>query len=111
MVGSSRDKFSRDVRESIGKRASYVCSNPDCRALTLAPADADATKVLYIGKAAHICAAADGGPRYDRNMTPDQRSAIENAIFLCSSCADLVDKNAGADFPVATLREWKRQHE
>lgn len=111
MAGSNRDEFSRAVKEAIGRRASYVCSNPGCRALTIAPADADASKVLYLGKAAHICAAADGGPRHESSMTPDQRSAIENAIFLCASCADLVDRNGGADFPVATLREWKRQHE
>jgi hypothetical protein len=106
-----RDEFSATVKEALGKRASYVCSRPDCRALTIAPADADVTEVLYIGKAGHICAAAPGGPRYDQSMTPGERCAIHNAIFLCSSCADMVDKNGGADFPVAKLREWKQQHE
>jgi hypothetical protein len=66
---------------------------------------------LYIGKAAHITAAASGGPRYDESLTPQQRGAIENAIFLCSSCADMIDKNNGADFSTEVLREWKLQHE
>jgi hypothetical protein len=107
----SRDEFSPAVKEILCKRASYVCSNPDCRALTISPSDSDASKFLYIGKAAHITSAGRGGPRYDKSIDSAQRGAIENAIFLCSSCADMVDKNGGVDFPVPMLREWKRQHE
>lgn len=44
-------------------------------------------------------------------MTSAQRGAIENAIFLCSSCADLIDRNGGADFSVEALNKWKEQHE
>ncbi len=106
-----RDDFPQLIRDAVAKRASYVCSNPDCRALTIAPADADASKVLYIGKVAHIAAAAPGGPRYDASMTAEARMDISNAIFLCSSCAEMIDKNAGADFPAARLEEWKSQHE
>lgn len=106
-----RDEFPEQIKLALAKRASFVCSNPDCRALTIAPADSDATSVLYIGKAAHICAAAGGGPRFDQNMTATERSAIENAIFLCSSCADMIDRNNGRDFSVADLRRWKMQHE
>ena len=101
----ARDDFSEAVKTALGKRASYVCSNPDCRALTIAPADSDASKVLYIGKAAHICAASAGGPRYDPNMSSDQRKAIENAIFLCSSCAEMIDRNGGADFSTAQITD------
>jgi hypothetical protein len=106
-----RDEFSSGVRDALAKRASYVCSNPDCRVLTVAPADIDPTKVIYIGKAAHICAAASGGPRFDASMTPEARAAIENGIFLCSSCADMIDKNGGEDFSAPMLRAWKTQHE
>jgi len=107
----ARDDFPEPVKIALAKRASYVCSNPECRALTVAPADADAMKVLYIGKAAHICAAAEGGSRFDLSMSPDERRAITNAVFLCSSCADMIDRNGGADFPVVLLRSWKEQHE
>jgi hypothetical protein len=107
----ARDDFPETVRTNLGKRASYICSNPECRVLTIAPADSDVSKVLYIGKAAHVCAAAEGGPRYDQNMSAEQRRAIENAIFLCSSCADMIDRNGGADFSVTLLRNWKSQHE
>jgi hypothetical protein len=107
----ARDDFPQPIRDATARRASYVCSNPECRALTIAPADADASKVLYIGKVAHISAAASGGPRYDASITPEARMHISNAIFLCSSCADMIDKNAGTDFSVARLKQWKSQHE
>jgi hypothetical protein len=107
----ARDDFAEGVKLALAKRASFVCSNPDCRALTVAPADSDAKSVLYIGKAAHVCAASAGGPRFDKRMTPEQRAAIENAIFVCSSCADLIDRNNGADFSVEDLHRWKKQHE
>lgn len=106
-----RDNFPATVASALAKRAAYICSNPDCRAQTLAPSDANQAKFLYIGKAAHISAAATGGPRYDSNMTPEARAAAENGIFLCSSCADLIDKNNGLDFPVDRLRSWKTMHE
>jgi hypothetical protein len=106
-----RDDFPKDVVTAVGRRASYVCSNPDCRAQTLAPADADAKDVLYVGKVAHIRAASPGGPRYNPSMTAEQRKDPANAIFLCSNCAAMIDLNGGADFPPEVLQAWKAQHE
>ena len=40
---------------------------------------------------AHICAAAQGGPRYDASMTPEERKSFENGIWLCQSCSKLID--------------------
>ena len=106
-----RDDFLKPVRDAVAKRASFVCSNPECRALTVAPSDADALAVTYIGKVAHICAAAPKGPRYDPAMTAEERKHADNAVFLCSDCATMVDTNGGADFAADQLREWKKTHE
>lgn len=111
MVAKSRDEFPKTVASSLAKRASYICSNPDCRVYTSAPSDESADKFLYIGKAAHICAAAEGGPRYDNAMTSAERKMAQNGIFLCSNCADVIDKNGGLDFPVERLRRWKEDHD
>jgi hypothetical protein len=108
---SSRDDFSKPVVEALCKRAAYICSNSECRVHTLAPSDQEHGKFLYIGKAAHICAAASGGPRYKSEMTAAERCAITNAIFLCSNCADMADKNNGADFSEDQLHGWKIEHE
>lgn len=107
----NRDDFNTKTTETLAKRASYICSNPLCRCLTVAASEIDEIKFLYTGKAAHITAAAEGGPRYDGTLTPEQRSDISNAIFLCSNCADMIDKNKGIDFPASMLLDWKNQHE
>jgi hypothetical protein len=44
-------------------------------------------------------------------MTQEERSGINNAIFLCSNCSVLIDKNNGIDHPVELLNAWKLKHE
>ena len=111
MAAESRNDFSRPVADALAKRAAFICSNPDCRVLTIAPSGESESMFLYMGKAAHINAAAPRGPRYDAAMTPEERKAPSNGIFLCSNCADMIDKNGGLDFPVQRLRRWKEDHD
>ena len=106
-----RDDFDKTTIDALAKRAAYICSNPNCKALTIAPSSLDDEKFIYIGKAAHITAAAAGGPRYDPNLSLEARKSINNGIFLCSSCADMIDKNHGSDFPAPILYKWKMDHE
>lgn len=110
-VDDNRNDFSPKIREVICKRAQYICSNPDCRAMTLAPSDANADKVISTGKASHISAAAPKGPRFDSSLTSEQRSSAENGLFLCSVCADMIDKNGGIDYSTELLKKWKAEHE
>jgi len=111
MIPKDRDDFNKPVVDALAKRAAFICSNPDCRTLTIAPSSEDTLKFIYIGKAAHIAAASEGGPRFDRGMSSDDRKSIDNGVFLCSNCADMIDKNMGIDFPVPLLKEWKGTHE
>jgi len=106
-----RDDFDKPIVDALAKRAAYICSNPDCMTLTIAPSSEDVLKFIYIGKAAHIAAAAEGGARFDSTMSSDERKSISNGIFLCSNCADMIDKNKGIDFPVELLQKWKSTHE
>lgn len=96
---TQRDDFSEAVKRALAARVGNLCSNPDCHALTSGPHEA-----------AHMTAAAPGGPRYDASLTPEQRSSIENAIWLCQNCAALIDSDP-VRFPMALLREWKAQAE
>lgn len=59
-----------------------------------------------IGKAAHIKAAAAGGPRYDPTQTSAERRSIHNGIWLCASCGDIIDRDE-AEYPVETLHQLK----
>ncbi len=100
-----RDDFPRPVVETLAKRVGNRCSNPGCRKLTSGPHTED-EKVLNVGVAAHVTAAASGGPRYDSSLTPEERKGIGNGIWLCQSCAKLVD-NDETRYTQELLARWK----
>lgn len=104
-----RDDFSRKTKDILAKRVANVCSNPGCHVQTIGPDEGDAGTV-NIGVAAHIAAASSGGPRYDPFMTPEERSGIDNGIWLCQNCAHLIDANPSA-YSVELLHQWKEQTE
>lgn len=108
---NTRDDFPQNVVEVLKKRAAFICSNPNCRVMTVAPAKEDEDKVQYIGVAAHITAANEKGPRYNPELMPEERKSISNAIFLCNSCSTMIDKNKGVDYSSKELNEWKINHE
>jgi hypothetical protein len=101
----NRDDFPNSLKQVLAARVGHRCSNPDCQALTSGP-QVDEGKSLNLGVAAHIAAASPGGPRYDPLMTPEQRTAITNGVWLCQNCAKLVDNDA-ARFSSELLSAWK----
>ena len=107
--GMPRDDFSKTTKEILAKRVAYICSNPNCHCQTVGP-HTDDTKATIIGVAAHITAAAVGGPRYDDKLSQSERSHPQNGIWLCATCSTLIDKDA-ADYPVELLLEWKKTTE
>ncbi|WP_175995729.1 hypothetical protein [Burkholderia stabilis] len=104
----ARDDFSQKVKQALAERVNFHCSV--CDAPTLGPKTGTTDKRFSLGKAAHIKAAAPGGPRYDENQTPAQRSAIENGLWACATCADLIDRDPGA-YEVADLLRIKADAE
>lgn len=106
---SNRDEFSPPDKETLAKRARQLCSNPDCQSSTSGP-HTRPDRAINTGVAAHICAAAPGGKRYDSDMTPEERGRIGNAIWLCQTCAKLVDSDE-QEYTVELLRRWKEEHE
>jgi hypothetical protein len=100
-----RDDFPRTVRTSLAHRVGLLCSNPDCRAHTTAP-QTDPLKVIDVGVAAHITAAANGGPRFDATLTERERAGVANGIWLCQNCAKLIDSDV-VRFSGTVLRGWK----
>ena len=100
-----RDEFSESTKRVVAARVSHRCSNPECRAPTAGP-QVEAGRTLNVGVAAHISAAAPGGPRYDPALSSEQRSDITNAIWLCQNCAKLIDNDAQR-FATRVLAAWK----
>jgi len=93
----------------MAERAGTLCSNPNCCALTFGPRT-EIDKSVNIGVAAHIEGAARLAPRYNPKQTPEERSSIENGIWLCQTCAKLVD-NDEKKYTVSLLKHWKEQAE
>ncbi len=105
----ARDEFSARVRDALAKRVSHRCANPKCQKSTTGP-HADPDKFINIGVAAHITAAAPGGPRYDGSLSPGERSSSDNAIWLCQNCAKLVDSDSKT-YSREVLMRWKVEAE
>lgn len=100
-----RDDFAEEVKRALAARAGNVCSNPDCRASTSGPQH-DSTKALNVGVAAHITGAAERGPRYRPSIFSEERRHPDNGIWLCQTCAKLIDNDA-LRFTETLLRAWK----
>ncbi|WP_027160797.1 hypothetical protein [Mesorhizobium sp. WSM1293] len=109
MASKNRDDFSEKTKLQIAKRAGWQCSFPTCRAPTVG-ATSDGEGEINIGTAAHICAAAPGGPRYNEKMLPEERSSAKNGIWMCRDHGKAID-STDPEFTVERLREWKRQAE
>ena len=104
-----RDEFTIGIKEELAKRVGYLCSNPGCRQPTSGP-QSTPSGTVNVGVAAHITAASLGGPRYDDSFTSNARGSSGNGIWLCQTCAKLVDSDQPR-YTVEKLREWKSDAE
>ncbi|WP_437648855.1 hypothetical protein [Sorangium sp. So ce362] len=107
---SNRHDFTSLVRGSLAHRAGHDCSNPLCRAPTAGPSDESVQARSDVGVAAHITAAAPGGPRYDETLSEVERASPENGIWLCQVCAKKIDDDV-VTYSVSLLRQWKQDAE
>ena len=76
----------------------------------MGPSDESSEAVASIGVAAHISAASPGGRRYLDSMSSVERSSIDNAIWLCSDHATLIDRDEQT-YTIDVLRRMKSEHE
>jgi hypothetical protein len=100
-----RDDFSEDAKRILAYRVAMACSNPECAAHTSGP-QVDPLKSVNVGVAAHITSAAAGGPRYNPNLSSEERRSPENGIWLCQNCAKLIDNDV-VRYPEVVIRAWK----
>lgn len=110
MSGSNRDDFTPNDKRIMAERVSWKCSFPGCSRNTVGPNSDDPTKKINNGIAAHIHAAASGGPRYNPQMTSDERRHISNGIWMCRDHGNLIDADY-TEYSASTLRDWKEQAE
>lgn len=105
----ARHDFKQHDKETLAKRVAFHCSNPDCRALTIGP-HSEPNRHVSVGVASHMTAASAGGPRYDPQLSQSERSSIDNGIWLCQSCAKLIDSDV-TRYTLEVISSWKRASE
>jgi hypothetical protein len=103
-----RDNFKQSVIDILFKRSGGKCCM--CRATTFGPHTGRHDKFQNIGQAAHISAAAPGGPRYDPKMAAEERTSAKNGMWLCSNCHSQIDRDTDR-FTLTALRKIKRDAE
>lgn len=102
---------SREFKKSDLKRlfalSGCECANPSCSNKLMAK---DYNTIL--GEICHIEAASPEGPRYNPNQTDEERRSFDNLILLCESCHKEIDNKLNeSKYPVALLKEWKKNHQ
>lgn len=97
--------FKARTKSILAKRSGYRCNNPECRRMTVG-AHSDPNKFVSLGQACHIEAASPGGPRYNPTLSTEERQKVSNGIWLCYSCAKLIDSDPDR-FTVDVLNGWK----
>lgn len=107
MAKENRDEFTEKTKQQIARRAGWLCSDPSCRRPTIG-SNSDGDGEINLGIAAHICAAAPGGPRYDPKMTSEQRKSPDNGILMCQLHGKAVDAK-DSTFTIELLHEWKEK--
>jgi len=110
MASSQRDDFSPLVKRTLAERVAWICSFPECGQNTAGPNLESPEKSINNGFAAHITSASPGGKRYDKNLSPEQRSGIANGIWMCGHHGSLIDKEELVYDPVV-IRGWKMEAE
>jgi hypothetical protein len=84
-----------------------VCAYPGCTAPIV-----DTDSGVVVGDICHIKGKSEGGPRYDRNQTDEERNGYENLLVMCVAHNRIVDgKKTRDQYPVERLQEFKRNHE
>ena len=83
------------------------CFWPECDVKIYEPVDGQ-----YVANCdrAHIEAAEENGPRWNRNSTDEERRAPANLMWLCVKHHKTVDRNP-AKYSVAVLSKWKADRE
>lgn len=102
-----RDDFTKATKEILAKRVAWRCSFLGCNRITIGPGQDNSSQIVNVGEAAHITAASLKGPRYDDQMSPQERVAVDNGIWMCRQHAKMIDSDF-QNYSAQTLHQWKK---
>jgi hypothetical protein len=109
-LAGTRDDFKPATAQRLARRAGFMCAQPECKQLTVGPSEDRKTRLTMVGVAAHITAAAAGGPRYDASLSPEERVSEANGLWVCQTHGKMIDDTTSRH-TVEQLKRWKKQHE
>lgn len=107
---TTKDK-ARQYKPSTVRRLDTLsgseCAHPNCKKKLIAE-----DGISIISKICHIAAASKEGPRFDENMTDDERRGFDNLILLCDEHHVMIDNKVNeSEYPSTLLKKWKSDHE
>ncbi|MDM1380882.1 ABC-three component system protein [Myroides marinus] len=107
---ATKDK-ARQYKPSTIRRLDILsgneCAYPTCQKKLIAE-----DGISIISKICHIAAASEGGPRFEKHMTDEERRRFDNLILLCDEHHVMIDnKENEYIYPSDLIKEWKRDHE
>jgi len=98
--------FKRSTIRKLDTLSRNQCAATDCQNPLIA-----SDEKTIISNICHIEAANMNGPRYNADMNDDERRHFDNLILLCPECHRIIDnKDNESKYPVALLKEWKKNH-
>lgn len=107
MANDKSRQYKRTTIRRLDKLSGNQCAEPTCYKKLIAE---DGQSI--ISKICHIEASSKNGPRWNANMTDDDRRDFSNLILLCDEHHTIIDnKENEQTFPVTLLKNWKFKHE
>lgn len=107
MAKNKARDYTRSTIRRLDTLSGNECAYPTCNKRLIAE---DGQSI--VSKICHIEAASENGPRYNIEMSDDERRGFENLILLCDEHHIIIDNKANeSQYPVNLLQQWKRDHE
>jgi hypothetical protein len=95
------------VKRFVSSRSGGFCAFKGCTTALVTGEDLSAS---ILGQIAHIAGEKPGSARYDPTMTDAERNSEANLMAMCPNHHSEIDDHPD-EYPVALLKQWKRQHE
>lgn len=105
-----RENFTDKTKSILAQRVAYRCSFPGCTRITVGPGNRDNEHVVLLGEAAHIYSASPNGPRNNADLSAEEKSSVDNGIWMCKAHARLIDVDQTI-YSAETLVKWKQDAE
>lgn len=102
-MGSGPRNYTITTIKRLYALSGNFCAFPECPKRLVNPSNAKDSNIC------HIEAANEGGERYNKDMTDEQRADYDNLILLCVQHHD--ETNNVEKYSVETLKQMKKNHE